>query len=100
MWCAVTAVWGALQNGMDAQLADIPPYNNTLVKWRRQFVLTAGQFLLVWYKSALLNLGTPFGQGRPITAGTFTKLPRTMFWKGDRHLRGKSIVNVAMSLTA
>ena len=27
--CVVcTAVWGALQNGMDAQLADIPPHNN------------------------------------------------------------------------
>ena len=33
VWCAVTAVWGALQNGMDAQLADIPPHNNTSVKW-------------------------------------------------------------------
>ena len=32
VWCAVTAVWGALQNGMDAQLADIPPHNNKAVQ--------------------------------------------------------------------
>ena len=28
VWGAVTAVWGALQSGMDVQLADIPPHNN------------------------------------------------------------------------